>query len=59
MIDMPDRTINNLFGFLRQNSGRLSKRAREKEFAELTVEEVAKIEELYRASVGEAGAQSE
>jgi len=59
MIDMPDRTINNLFGFLRQNSGQLSKRAREKEFAELTAAEVAKIEELYRASVGEAGAQSE
>jgi Fic family protein len=59
MIDMPDRTINNLFGFLRQNSGRLSKRARENEFAELTAEEVTKIEELYRASVGETGAQSE
>jgi hypothetical protein len=35
MIDMPERTLNNLFGSLRQNGGRFSKRARENEFAEL------------------------
>jgi hypothetical protein len=50
MIDMPERTLNNLFGFLRQNNGALSKRATENEFSQLTAEEVAKIEELYRAS---------
>lgn len=50
MIDMPERTLNTLFGFLRQNNGALSKRARENEFSQLTAEEVAKIEELYRAS---------
>jgi hypothetical protein len=50
MIDMPERTLNNLFGFLRQNAGKLSKRAQENEFAELTADEIAQIEELYRSS---------
>lgn len=56
MIDMPERTLNNLFSFLRQNEGRLSKRARDNEFAELTAEEVTRIEELYSVSFGTAGA---
>jgi hypothetical protein len=55
MIDMPERTLNNLFGFLRQNQGRLSKRARANEFAQLTSEEVEQIEQLYRDSFPEAG----
>jgi hypothetical protein len=55
MIDMPDRILNNLFGFLRQNGGRLSKRARESEFAGLTQDEVSKIEQLYSASFGPSG----
>jgi hypothetical protein len=59
MIDMPERTLNNLFGFLRQNDGRLSKRARENEFAELTEDEVAKIEQLYADSFGQSGAISD
>ena len=50
MIDMPERTLNNLLGFLRQNDGKLSKRARESEFANLTADEVEQIEELYRSS---------
>jgi Fic/DOC family len=53
MLDMPDRTLNTLFNFLRQNSGRLSKRARENEFATLTPDEVARIEELYGATFGD------
>jgi hypothetical protein len=53
MIDMPERTFNNLFGFLRQNGGRLSKRARENEFAMLTQDEAEKIEELYSTSFGD------
>ncbi len=53
MVDMPERTLNNLFGFLQQNEGRLSKRARDNEFAELTSDEVTKIEELYRAAFSE------
>ncbi|WP_247772855.1 hypothetical protein [Bradyrhizobium sp. 192] len=40
MIDMPERTLNNLFGFLQQNEGRLSKRARDNEFSQLTPDEV-------------------
>jgi Fic/DOC family len=48
MFDMPERTLSTLLAFLRQNNGRLSKRAQEKEFVELTAEEVARIEELYR-----------
>lgn len=48
LVDMPERTLNNLLGFLRQNGGQLSARAREGEFAELTADEVARIEELYR-----------
>ena len=47
IVDMPDRTLDNLFGFLRQNNGRLSKRAREKEFAALTDEETLRIEQSY------------
>jgi hypothetical protein len=59
LIDMPERTLNNLFGFLRQNDGRLSRRARESEFADLTADEVLRVEELYSASFGTAGAPRE
>jgi hypothetical protein len=54
VVDMPDRTINLLFRFLRQNGGRLSGRARTREFAELTDEEVNRIEEAYDEILGEA-----
>ncbi|MFP4485132.1 MAG: Fic family protein [Spirochaetaceae bacterium] len=47
IVDMPDRTINLLFRFLRQNQGRLSKRSRQKEFAALSDEEVARVESFY------------
>ncbi|ULJ72237.1 Fic family protein [Rhizobium gallicum] len=47
MIDMPDRLLDLLFRFLHQNGGTLSKRAREKEFAALTEDEIARIEALY------------
>ena len=52
VVDMPDRTLDNLLGFLRQNGGRLSRRAREKEFAALTDEEVRRIEGAYADSFG-------
>ncbi len=52
LVDMPERTLNNLLGFLRQNGGQLSKRAREGGFANLTADEVARIEELYREAFG-------
>ena len=47
IVDMPDRTLDSLFGFLKQNQGRLSKRARDKEFAALTDEETRQIEQAY------------
>ena len=47
IIEMTEVTANLLFRFLDQNDGRLSRRAREKEFAKLTLEEVAAIEALY------------
>ncbi len=47
MVDMPDRLLDLLFRFLRQNGGSFSKRAREQEFAALTDEEAARIEALY------------
>jgi hypothetical protein len=48
--DMPAEKIELLHGFLCQEDGRLSKRAREKEFAGLTDPEAEQIEALYRAS---------
>lgn len=46
--DMPDKDMENLIGFLRQNDGTLSKRARTKEFEALTEDEVAMLEEKYQ-----------
>ncbi len=45
--DMPNRTIDLLSRFLRQNRGKLSKRARTREFERLTADEVEQIEALY------------
>jgi Fic family protein len=50
MIDMPERTLNNLFGFLRQNQGKLSNRPKENEFSQLNPHEVEQIEQLYLTS---------
>ncbi|MCK5295548.1 MAG: Fic family protein, partial [Alphaproteobacteria bacterium] len=47
IVDMPDMTIDLLFRFLQQNSGKLSNRAKEKEFSGLTKDEVTHIEQLY------------
>lgn len=47
VVDMPERTIDLLFRFLEQNDGALSNRARKKEFATLTEDEVARIEGIY------------
>ena len=46
-LDMPERLIDLLFRFLHQNNGRLSQRAREREFRELTDEEAERIETIY------------
>lgn len=45
--DMPDRLVETLIAFLRQGDGRLSKRARGKEFAALSDEEAAMLEDKY------------
>ena len=48
LFDMPERSIDLLFRFLHQNGGRLSQRARECEFAELSGEETGRVEGIYR-----------
>jgi len=45
--EMPDKMIALLARFLEQNDGVISKRAKEKEFANLTEEEIKKIEIEY------------
>ena len=50
IVEMPDRTIDLLFRLLRQNGGRLSKRALDSEFSQLTQPEAAKIEAAYAQS---------
>jgi hypothetical protein len=47
MIDMPERTVDLLFRFLDQNDGKLSNRARTKEFDALTEEEVERVQTIY------------
>jgi hypothetical protein len=47
MVDMPDSTADLLFSMLKQNGGRLSKRARQKEFAALTDDETSQIEQIF------------
>lgn len=43
-IDMPDKLVDLLIRFLEQNGGKFSKRAREKEFNQLTETEIEAIE---------------
>ncbi len=47
VVEMPARTVDLLHRLLRQNDGRLSKRALAREFAALTEHEVERIEVLY------------
>ena len=51
--EMPDDIVALLIRFLEQNQGKLSKRAREKEFAVLSLEEVKKIEEKFKTIFSE------
>ncbi len=53
MADMPDRRVEQLRGFLEQNDGRLSARARSREFAAMTDDEATRVERLYAESFGE------
>ena len=52
IVDMPNRTVDLLFRFLRQNNGKFSKRALSKEFVELTEREVGQIERIYADTLG-------
>jgi len=50
IVDMPASQVELLHKFLAQNNGRLSQRARAKEFAALTADEIERIEALYTAT---------
>ena len=45
--EMPDKLVNLLIRFLDQNEGKISKRARDKEFVSLSDEEVVELEKMY------------
>jgi Fic family protein len=47
-VEMPDATFDLMMGFLRQNGGRFSSRARTREFAQLTDEEAVAVEGIYQ-----------
>jgi hypothetical protein len=47
-VEIPDATFDLMMGFLRQNHGRFSQRARAKEFAQLSDDEAASIERTYQ-----------
>jgi hypothetical protein len=53
IVDMPERTLDLLRGFLEQNGGVLSARAKTKEFSALTEGEVDRIQEIYSHTIGE------
>jgi hypothetical protein len=52
LLDMPERSIDLLFRFLNQHRGRLSRRARDGEFAKLTDDEASRVETIYRDNFG-------
>lgn len=52
IIDMPADRVELLQKFLQQHDGRLSQRARTREFAALTDDEVLRVEQLYRDTFG-------
>ena len=47
-VEMPASTVDLLFNFLKQNGGTLSRRAREREFAQLTDGEADHFSAIYR-----------
>ena len=58
IVEMPDREIEVLRGFLAQGRGHLSKRAREKEFRALTDQEATQVEVLYKELFGDFSRES-
>ena len=55
--EMPDRTVDLLIRFLVQGNGKISKRAREKEFSMLTDDEVLYIEKSFKEIFQHSGAE--
>ncbi|WP_242443581.1 Fic family protein [Sphingobium sp. LB126] len=53
IVDMPDAQVELLQKFLQQNTGQFSQRARSREFAALTDDEAAQIEQLYTDAFGD------
>lgn len=51
-IDMPDKLVDLLIRFLAKNGGKLSKRARKREFGKLTDPEIKAIEQKYAEIFG-------
>ena len=47
LFDMPGSRLNLLWRFLQQNGGKFSKRARTREFTQLTDDEVEQIENAF------------
>lgn len=54
LVDMPESKINLLFHFLKQNGGRLSKRARLNEFSAFEMHEVELVESMFTEVFPEA-----
>jgi hypothetical protein len=54
-LEMPEHRFDLMMGFLRQNGGSFSKRAREKEFEALTDDEALAIENIYADLLREHG----
>ncbi len=52
IVDLPATTVDLLHRFLRQGQGKLSNRARSREFGALTSEEVEQVEQLYAECCG-------
>jgi hypothetical protein len=50
IVDMPKRKLDLLWRFLEQSEGKLSTRARSKEFAQLTDDEAKQVEQAFRDS---------
>ena len=47
LVDIPSKNLELLWRFLQQNDGRLSARARAKEFAQFTEDEAAQVERMF------------
>jgi hypothetical protein len=57
-VEMSDREVERLRGFLAEGGGQLSHRAREKEFRALTDEGTTRVEALYSELFGDFGREA-